>query len=113
MKLFTVPKHKLPALGKRTQVDWDGEPIAIYHTDTGFHAMDDLCAHMDAALSEGCLEGYRIICPLHAWEYDIRTGKCVAPTWGKMNKDVAYYPSKLEQDGLTLYLPKPKEDLLP
>ena len=50
--------------------------IAIYHTKGGeFHATDNICTHEFAELSEGILEDCVIECPLHAGQFDIRTGK--------------------------------------
>ena len=50
--------------------------IAVYHLKGGeFHATDNICTHEFAELSEGILEDCVIECPLHAGQFDIRTGK--------------------------------------
>ncbi|WP_326944285.1 MULTISPECIES: bifunctional 3-phenylpropionate/cinnamic acid dioxygenase ferredoxin subunit [unclassified Amycolatopsis] len=52
-------------------------PIAVFHTEAGFFAVDDTCTHQDASLADGWLEGCFVECPLHAARFDLRTG---APT---------------------------------
>ena len=38
------------------------------------HALENLCPHAGAPLSEGCLEGPIVTCTLHGWRFDVRTG---------------------------------------
>ncbi|VVJ15651.1 3-phenylpropionate dioxygenase ferredoxin subunit [Amycolatopsis camponoti] len=49
-------------------------PIAVFHTEDGFFAIDDTCTHQDASLADGWLEGCFVECPLHAALFDLRTG---------------------------------------
>ncbi|MEV6874813.1 bifunctional 3-phenylpropionate/cinnamic acid dioxygenase ferredoxin subunit [Amycolatopsis sp. NPDC051128] len=48
--------------------------IAVFHTADGFFAVDDTCTHQDASLADGWLEGCFVECPLHASQFDLRTG---------------------------------------
>ena len=54
-------------------------PVAVFHTEAGFFAVDDTCTHQDASLADGWLEGCEIECPLHASRFDLRTGEVDAP----------------------------------
>ncbi|MFD9814602.1 MULTISPECIES: bifunctional 3-phenylpropionate/cinnamic acid dioxygenase ferredoxin subunit [Streptomyces] len=59
----------------RITVDDHTPAIAVFHAeDGGFYAVDDLCSHQDASLSEGYVEGCLVECPLHAALFDLRTG---------------------------------------
>lgn len=49
--------------------------VGLFHVGDEIHALDDICTHGNALLSEGFLDGYEIECPLHAGLVDIRTGK--------------------------------------
>ncbi|MER6968921.1 bifunctional 3-phenylpropionate/cinnamic acid dioxygenase ferredoxin subunit [Streptomyces halstedii] len=49
-------------------------PVAVFNADGELYAIDDICTHQDASLSEGWLEGCLIECPLHAASFDLRTG---------------------------------------
>jgi nitrite reductase/ring-hydroxylating ferredoxin subunit len=37
-------------------------------------AVGEKCPHADASLAEGLIDGYRIVCPLHFAEFDLRDG---------------------------------------
>ena len=52
-----------------------GEIVAVFNVDGNFHAISDTCSHAEASLSEGDLDGYFVMCPLHASEFDVRTGE--------------------------------------
>jgi nitrite reductase/ring-hydroxylating ferredoxin subunit len=53
-----------------------GAPVAVFHTESGWYAIDDACTHEDAPLGEGALDGDVVICPYHDWRYDLKTGAC-------------------------------------
>lgn len=36
------------------------------------------CPHADMPLTEGCFDGQRVVCSIHQWGYDGRSGKCVS-----------------------------------
>ncbi|MEU7636702.1 MULTISPECIES: bifunctional 3-phenylpropionate/cinnamic acid dioxygenase ferredoxin subunit [unclassified Streptomyces] len=61
----------------RIEIDDTTPAIAVFHTEDGLYAVDDTCSHQDASLSEGWVEGCLVECPLHAAQFDLRTG---APT---------------------------------
>ena len=48
--------------------------IAVFHTSEGYYAIDDLCPHAGASLGAGYVENCVVICPLHAWRFDVRDG---------------------------------------
>ncbi len=52
--------------------------IALYHLPGGeFRATDNVCTHEYAQLSDGWLENGCIECPLHAAQFDVKTGKAL------------------------------------
>jgi NAD(P)H-dependent nitrite reductase small subunit len=74
--------------------------LAIYRLLGGeVCATDNVCTHGAALLSEGWLTDEGCIeCPLHAGQFDIRTGKGMGPP---IDEDIRTYPVKVE-DGLVL-----------
>ena len=52
-------------------------PIAIYRMNDEIYAIDDVCTHEYALLSQGFVEGCTIECPLHQAKFEIATGKCL------------------------------------
>ncbi len=55
-------------------VELDGREILLCHTADGVYAVDNLCSHADARLSDGKLKGWKIFCPLHGGSFDVRDG---------------------------------------
>ena len=53
--------------------------IALYRLGGEVHALDDMCTHALALLSQGFIEGGAVECPLHGARFDIATGRCLAP----------------------------------
>jgi nitrite reductase/ring-hydroxylating ferredoxin subunit len=62
--------------GKVRPVEIAGRRLAVGRSDNGFFAVDDSCPHAGASLGEGMVDGDFLICPLHAYAYDVRTGDC-------------------------------------
>lgn len=52
--------------------------IALYRLNGRIYALDDVCTHEYALLSQGFIEGCAIECPLYQAKFDIITGKCLA-----------------------------------
>ncbi|HOE96677.1 MAG TPA: non-heme iron oxygenase ferredoxin subunit [Candidatus Sumerlaeota bacterium] len=74
----------------------EGRRIAIYRVADQFFATDAICTHAEADLTHGTLEGYRIICPLHFAEFDIRTGEALtAPAY----TDLEIYALRVDEEG--------------
>lgn len=67
--------------------------IAVVRLDDGIYAINDVCTHEYALLSEGFCEDGRLECPLHQACFDIRTGKALTEP---AEVDVATYPTKVE-----------------
>ncbi len=51
-----------------------GREIVVCHTKEGIFALDNICTHAFARMSEGRLRGLRITCPLHGASFDIKDG---------------------------------------
>jgi nitrite reductase/ring-hydroxylating ferredoxin subunit len=52
-----------------------GRDIVVGRSREGWFALDDLCTHGYARMSEGRLRGCRLICPLHGASFDVRDGR--------------------------------------
>jgi nitrite reductase/ring-hydroxylating ferredoxin subunit len=65
--------------GEALGVKAGGRQIALFRLEGEILAMDDVCSHEYALLSEGgFVEGGTVECPLHQACFEIRTGKCVS-----------------------------------
>ena len=63
--------------GDSREVVIDDRCIGLFNVDGRLYALDNLCPHQNAALSDGRLEGNVITCPLHGWQFNVTTGTSV------------------------------------
>ena len=61
--------------GKMHKISIDGRDIVVVNLNGEFIAMDDTCTHAGASLSEGRIDGCKIVCGWHGAEFDCSTGK--------------------------------------
>ncbi len=58
-------------------VEAAGCKIGLFVADGEISALEDICPHAFALLSQGFAEDGVIECPLHAARFEIATGKCL------------------------------------
>ena len=58
-------------------VESDKGKIAVFHVGNDFYAISNACVHRGGSLGDGTVSGETVTCPLHAWEFDLETGKCL------------------------------------
>ncbi|MBL8384683.1 MAG: non-heme iron oxygenase ferredoxin subunit [Burkholderiales bacterium] len=56
-------------------VEIDGTQVGIYQDGDRIHALEDICPHAFALMSQGFQEDGIIECPLHGARFEIATGK--------------------------------------
>lgn len=59
-------------------VEVGGRAVVLYNVGGEILASDDVCPHQGSPLSAGSLDDGVVMCPFHAWEWDVRTGECVS-----------------------------------
>lgn len=69
------------------------QEIGVYTINGKLHAIEDVCPHAYALLSQGFVMGEEVECPLHGAMFNIATGKCTKEPGGR---DLKVYPVKLE-----------------
>ena len=72
-KVRVSGRDEVPA-GQGRVVEAGGKTIALFNVEGTFYAMDNMCIHRGGPLGDGDLEGTTVICPWHAWRWDVRTG---------------------------------------
>ena len=98
--------HKVAAevdceAGQPLGVRLGDQQVVLVRYEGRVHALDGVCPHAYALLSEGYLSGEAIECPLHAACFDIRTGKLIEGPPG--TADLATYDVRV--DGGEIWLP--------
>jgi len=58
-------------------VDVGAEEIALVMLDGDIYAVNNVCTHEYACLSDGYIEEDRIVCPLHLAEFSVVTGQVI------------------------------------
>ena len=82
----------------------EGVFVGIYNVGDEYHAMNNICPHLGGVLSYGFLTDNVITCPLHMWEFDVTTGKCVWPGQTR----VASYPVKVQGKHILVDVDSPR-----
>jgi nitrite reductase (NADH) small subunit/3-phenylpropionate/trans-cinnamate dioxygenase ferredoxin subunit len=73
-EFHTVCKVEDLCEGEGRTVQAAGRLIALFCVAGQYHAIDDVCPHMGASLSEGCVENGVVTCPWHAWRFRLADG---------------------------------------
>lgn len=60
--------------GELTIVSINGRDICLANYQGEFFALENKCPHRGGQLGDGRLQGPDVICPLHGWDFDVRTG---------------------------------------
>jgi 3-phenylpropionate/trans-cinnamate dioxygenase ferredoxin subunit len=74
---YPVAKKSDIPEGRALRVVVDGLEVLVCNAEGSFYAVEDVCTHDGAPLDQGHLEGWRIICPRHGANFDVRTGEAL------------------------------------
>jgi 3-phenylpropionate/trans-cinnamate dioxygenase ferredoxin subunit len=99
-KSAVVSLSDIPA-GSMRACTVGGREIVVCRTRDGVYALDNLCTHAFARLSEGRLRGTRLICPLHGAAFDVKDGRALgAPA----SKPLLVHDTRVEGDRVEVRL---------
>lgn len=96
------PATGLPS-GERLFVDIGGRSIVIFNVAGELFAIADVCSHDDGPLGDGALQDFRVSCPRHGAEFDVRTGRALQMP---AVVDIPAYPVRVIQGVIQLGIPK-------
>lgn len=89
-KLTTQPE--LPSAEEAKEFPCGEKVICIANVNGTITAMDNVCLHRGGPLGQGVIEGGKIVCPWHGWQWDPATGAASHNPTVK----IAVYPLKVE-----------------
>jgi nitrite reductase/ring-hydroxylating ferredoxin subunit len=88
------------APGEGRVVEAAGRTLAVFNVAGTYYALDNACSHRGGPLGEGDLEGPVVVCPWHAWRWDVTTGRNA----NNPAVTMACYPVHMEPDGIFVEL---------
>ena len=102
-----IPWHEVATLAQLDPdfpvgVEVQGQKIGLFLLGETVHAVEDVCPHAYALLSQGFQEDGVIECPLHAARFDIASGKCLTEIG---QRDLQCFPVRVQQGRVQLQLP--------
>jgi nitrite reductase (NADH) small subunit len=87
------PVSRIPP-GEGRVYSVDGENIAVFRTRSGeVYAVQAACPHRGGPLADGLVGGTTLICPLHAWKFDLATGQALFGECG-----IKTYPVRVDSN---------------
>lgn len=67
------------AVGETRRVDCDGRGLFVHRVSAkDWQVYDSRCPHQTTDIPQLALEGCTLTCPKHQWQFDIRSGDCIA-----------------------------------
>jgi 3-phenylpropionate/trans-cinnamate dioxygenase ferredoxin subunit len=75
----------------------EGTAVALFRTEEGVFALDDVCSHEYSRLSEGDVWGGEVYCPKHGSRFSLATG---AVTGLPATQPVRTWQVKVEDGGI-------------
>ncbi len=123
-RMWAARASELP-VGERILLELGGLRLGIFRLSDGFYALEDKCAHQRGPVCSGNMfreiraevgpdgrvrERYAreerdiIACPMHGFEFEVRTGVCLADR----SRKVQSFP--VEMDGEDIYVILPGRD---
>lgn len=66
--------YQLPGEGQAGEFMVQGRALCVAHVSGTISVLDGVCPHEGGPLGEGIVEEGRVVCPWHAYAFDVRTG---------------------------------------
>lgn len=82
-------------------IEVEGTKIGIYQCGDAVHALEDICPHAFALMSQGYVEDGIIECPLHGARFEIAGGKCLNEIG---QRDLQTYPVRVVDGRIAIKL---------
>ena len=81
--------------GEMISVDVQGTTVLLVNNDGEILAFRNRCPHQEWPLDDGDLDGTKLTCAQHLWEFDVCTGKGIKPT----THSLSTYAARVADDG--------------
>jgi len=85
------------------RVELASRQIAIFNLGDRFLAIENLCPHRGGPLADGIVSGTAIVCPLHAWKFDLAEGNAV--NHPESDACLVTFPVRVEEGIISVEIP--------
>jgi nitrite reductase (NADH) small subunit len=85
-------ESELPPPGEAREYSCGNKPICVANVNGVISVLDNICLHRGGPLGQGTIEGNKVVCPWHGWQWDPVTGEASH----NANAKVTVYPLKIE-----------------
>ena len=92
---------ELPREGEVCEMAALGRPFCVARLGGEIAVLDGVCPHNEGPLGQGIVENGRVVCPWHAWAFDVKTGEAEHSA----REHVAVYEAIIEDGALLIRLP--------
>lgn len=86
--------------GEMLAVDVEGTSVLLVNNDDDIVAYRNQCPHQEWALDDGDLDGNKLTCAQHLWEFDVCTSKGINPTTHSLTP----YACKVDDDSGAIWV---------
>ena len=81
------------------KIDINGTTVAVFKVDEDYYAIQNMCSHSEADLADGEVYDYKVECPLHGAEFDLKTGEALTLP---ATKPVTVFTTEVDGDSLVI-----------
>jgi nitrite reductase (NADH) small subunit len=102
MTAFTklAPESELPPNNEAREFPCGDRVICVANIGGSVTAMENVCLHRGGPLGQGTVEGGKVVCPWHGWQWDPATGAAVHNS----NAKLSIYALKIENGEVLIEL---------
>jgi nitrite reductase (NADH) small subunit/3-phenylpropionate/trans-cinnamate dioxygenase ferredoxin subunit len=94
------------APGETRVIEIGKKLVAVFNVDGSYFAIDDVCPHMGAPLSDGFVENGIVTCPWHAWRFRLADG-----AWADYPRlKIGCYAVRIEGDAIQVCVDRTAPD---
>ena len=68
-------KGELPPPGEACEMSAAGKMLCVANDGGEISILDNVCPHREGPLGQGMIENGKLLCPWHAWAFDLKTGQ--------------------------------------
>jgi|SRR5579883_738817 nitrite reductase (NADH) small subunit len=93
-------KSDLPSPGEAREIIFENKVLCVANVAGTISVISNVCPHRGGPLGQGMIENGKIVCPWHAWAFDLKTGQAEHT----LHTKVPVYEVKIEGDNVLVKL---------